>query len=208
MAAVLSLTDAARAMIVDVRDQQDEAAELAFLIRVAGVNGADFAYEMGFVRRDQLRHDDAVHDDGGLLVATPADSVALLEGAVLSTSRDLLNPGLQIENPNRPSPRILNPDAAPPDPDASLEDQVRQVIDVHINPAIAMHGGTAELVAVEGPTAYVRLGGGCQGCGMASVTLSQGIEAAILTTVPAITSVVDVTDHASGTNPYYEQAKK
>ena len=79
---------------------------------------------------------------------------------------------------------------------------------MQINPQIAAHGGFAELVAVDGSIAYLRMGGGCQGCGMAAVTLSQGIEVAILDTVPEITEVVDVTDHAGGTNPYYQAAKK
>jgi Fe/S biogenesis protein NfuA len=83
-----------------------------------------------------------------------------------------------------------------------------QVIDQQVNPAIAAHGGSAELVAVEDSTAYVRLGGGCVGCGMATVTLTQGISVAITDAVPEIENVVDVTDHASGTNPYYEAAKK
>ena len=83
-----------------------------------------------------------------------------------------------------------------------------QVLEEQINPAIAAHGGRAELVAVEDGVAYLRLGGGCQGCGMAAVTLSQGIEVAILDAVPEMTQVVDVTDHASGTNPYFESAKK
>ena len=83
-----------------------------------------------------------------------------------------------------------------------------KVLEEQINPAIAAHGGWAELVAVEDGVAYLRLQGGCQGCGLATVTLSQGIEVAILDTVPEITSVVDVTDHASGTNPYFEAAKK
>jgi Fe/S biogenesis protein NfuA len=86
--------------------------------------------------------------------------------------------------------------------------RVIQVLEEQINPAIASHGGYAELVAVEDSIAYLRLSGGCQGCGMASVTLSQGIEVAILDSVPEITEVVDVTDHASGANPYYEAAKK
>jgi len=64
------------------------------------------------------------------------------------------------------------------------------------------------LVAVEDQTAYVRLGGGCVGCGMASVTLSQGIETTILDLVPEITKIIDVTDHAGGDNPYYESSKK
>ena len=84
----------------------------------------------------------------------------------------------------------------------------RQVLDQFINPSIAAHGGSAELIAVEGDVAYVRLGGGCVGCGMAAVTLSQGITVAIKDAVPEIADVVDTTDHASGTNPYYEAAKK
>ena len=82
------------------------------------------------------------------------------------------------------------------------------VLDRDVNPSIASHGGHAELAGIEGATAYLRLGGGCQGCGMATVTLSQGIEVAITQAVPEIDRVVDVTDHASGTNPYFEPAKK
>jgi Fe/S biogenesis protein NfuA len=82
------------------------------------------------------------------------------------------------------------------------------VLERQINPSIASHGGRADLVAVEEETAYLRLSGGCQGCGMASVTLGQGIEVAIKDNVPEITNVVDVTDHAGGANPYYEAAKK
>jgi Fe/S biogenesis protein NfuA len=85
---------------------------------------------------------------------------------------------------------------------------VAQVIEAQVNPSIASHGGQAELVAVEDGTAYLRLSGGCQGCGMAGVTLTQGIEVAIRESVPEITTVTDVTDHASGANPYYEPAKK
>jgi Fe/S biogenesis protein NfuA len=43
---------------------------------------------------------------------------------------------------------------------------------------------------------------------MATVTLSQGIESAIIPAVPEITSGADVTDRLSGTNPYFEAAKK
>ena len=88
------------------------------------------------------------------------------------------------------------------------EEARAKVLEQQINPAIASHGGHAELVAVEENIAYLRLSGGCQGCGMASVTLSQGIEVAILDSVPEITEVIDVTDHATGSNPYYEAAKK
>ena len=86
--------------------------------------------------------------------------------------------------------------------------RVMMVLDRQINPSIAAHGGHAELVAIEDNTAYLRLSGGCQGCSMATVTLGQGIEVAIKELVPEITRVLDVTDHASGTSPYFEAAKK
>ena len=73
---------------------------------------------------------------------------------------------------------------------------------------IAGHGGFIQLVGLEGETAYVRMGGGCQGCGMAKVTLSQGVVKAILDQVPDVKEVLDITDHASGANPYYQPSGK
>ena len=96
----------------------------------------------------------------------------------------------------------------PPDLSGDVAQRVIQVLDAQVNPSIAAHGGRADLVAVEDGAAYLRLSGGCAGCGMAAVTLSQGIEVAIKQSVPEIDRIVDVTDHASGTNPYYEPAKK
>jgi Fe/S biogenesis protein NfuA len=142
------------------------------------------------------------HDD--LSVAITADSAELLRGATLE-----FKGGMVMQNPNRPLPPgvvVANRPAA--DLSGEVAQRVLQVLDEQINPAIASHGGVAELVAVEDNIAYLRLGGGCQGCGMAAVTLSQGIEVAILDSVPEITEVIDVTDHASGANPYYEAAKK
>jgi Fe/S biogenesis protein NfuA len=140
----------------------------------------------------------------GLPIAIPEDSVDKLRGAVLA-----FNNGMVMQNPNRPTPPaptyVDRPEA---DLSGELPQRIISVLTEQINPQIASHGGMAELVAVEGSIAYLRLSGGCQGCGMASVTLSQGIEVAILDTVPEITEVIDVTDHASGSNPYYEASKK
>jgi Fe/S biogenesis protein NfuA len=117
--------------------------------------------------------------------------------------------GLMVVNPNKPDPSSPAVGGRPPaDLSGPVPQRVMQVLSEQINPAIAAHGGSAELVAVEEDVAYVRLGGGCVGCGMASVTLGQGIEVAILQAVPEVRQVIDVTDHASGTNPYYEAAKK
>ena len=84
---------------------------------------------------------------------------------------------------------------------------ILRILDEQVNPAVASHGGHISLVDVQDSTAYIRLEGGCQGCGMADVTLKQGVETAIMREVPAITSVLDVTDHAGGDNPYFQPGK-
>ena len=76
-----------------------------------------------------------------------------------------------------------------------------------INPAVASHGGFVELIDVKRNNVYLRLGGGCQGCGAADVTLKQGIEKAIRALVPRIGEILDTTDHGAGRNPYYSPAK-
>ena len=84
---------------------------------------------------------------------------------------------------------------------------ILQVLDERINPSIASHGGHISLIDVKDDRAYVRLEGGCQGCGMADVTLKQGVEVEIKNVVPNIVAVLDVTDHAEGSNPYYSPGK-
>ena len=84
---------------------------------------------------------------------------------------------------------------------------IRAILDDSVNPAVAAHGGHIALVDVQDDTVYIRLEGGCQGCGMADVTLKQGIETEIRRAVPSIVNVLDVTDHAGGSNPYYQPGK-
>ncbi len=84
---------------------------------------------------------------------------------------------------------------------------IQSLLDERVNPAVAAHGGHISLVDVQDDTVYIRLEGGCQGCGMADVTLKQGIEEEIKRTVPKIAAVLDVTDHAGGDNPYYQPGK-
>ena len=85
---------------------------------------------------------------------------------------------------------------------------IQKVLDEKINPAVAQHGGYISLIDVKADTAFIRLEGQCQGCGMADVTLKQGVEVEIKSAVPHITEVLDVTDHAGGTNPYYAPSGK
>jgi Fe-S cluster biogenesis protein NfuA len=82
--------------------------------------------------------------------------------------------------------------------------EVQQILATRVNPGVASHGGQVELVDVKGTAVYLRLSGGCQGCGAANVTLKQGIEKAIKSRIPEVTDIIDVTDHAKGKNPFYK----
>jgi len=88
-----------------------------------------------------------------------------------------------------------------------VKEKIQYLLDHKINPGVAAHAGFVELIDVKDNNVYVRLGGGCQGCGAADFTLRQGIEAIIRNEVPEIRQVLDVTDHAAGMNPYYRPAK-
>lgn len=201
---MLTITPEAHEKVLEVRNAEAEPDSLALWVEVNGEQNGAYTYLMEFRPTAEMGDDVVVEVDDGLPVAIPNDSVELLRGATLA-----FNGGMVMQNPNRPLPaaaRVADRPAA--DLSGEIPQRVVQVLEEQINPAIASHGGHAELVAVEDSIAYLRLSGGCQGCGMAAVTLSQGIEVAILDAVPEITEVVDVTDHASGANPYYEAAKK
>ena len=109
-----------------------------------------------------------------------------------------------MDNPNTPSPSMVGNPEDLPELTGELAEKVQTVLESQINPAIASHGGKASLVGIEGQDVYLRLGGGCQGCGMAQVTLTQGIETALRDAVPEIGNIIDATDHASGNNPKFE----
>ena len=212
---LLTFAPQALKKVQEIRASEPDGDKLALWLEVSGAAQGEYTYDLYFDVVDAAAAEDTVihHDD--LTVVIPAGSVGRLTGATLGMSRDLLNPGLTITNPNRspgaPSPsQAVGAADAPPlgDLTGDVAQRILQVLEHQINPSIASHGGRADLVAVEDDTVYLRLSGGCQGCGMASVTLGQGIEVAIKDNVPEIANVVDVTDHAQGANPYYEAAKK
>jgi Fe/S biogenesis protein NfuA len=199
---LLQITDGARREVQAYQAEQPEGEELALWTEVTGVSGEDYAYNLSLRNaRDAAPHD-VIEQHEGLSIVIPADSVDKLRGAIIDLIGDLTTGGLIVENPNSPSPAVE--DLPPLDVSGSVSERVAQVLAQQINPGIALHGGKAELAGIEGKTAYLRLSGGCQGCGLAGVTLRRGVEVAIKRSVPEIAEVVDVTDHASGTNPYFE----
>jgi NFU1 iron-sulfur cluster scaffold homolog, mitochondrial len=92
--------------------------------------------------------------------------------------------------------------------DDALYEQVAKVFDEQVNPMVARHGGRVELIDVQDAVVMLRMGGGCQGCGMADVTLRQGIEGLLAQAVPEVRGIVDITDHTTGANPYFQASKK
>jgi Fe/S biogenesis protein NfuA len=201
---VLTVTDAAIEKAVMVRSREDDPERHALWVEVMGP-GFRPTYDLYLQPLDEAPPDAHVQDHGRIAVVIPPGSIEALRGATLDRQGDLLTGGLVLHSPPPASPAM----GAPPDGlEGPVAERVHRVLEEQINPAIAAHGGSAELVAVEDGVAYLRLGGGCVGCGMVAVTLTQGIESAILHMVPEVHRIVDVTDHAAGTNPYYEPAKK
>jgi Fe/S biogenesis protein NfuA len=205
----LAITQKAQQKVLGFREGVADSERQAMWVEVTGVQNGEWTYNISLKPLDGAGPDDSLQYADDLGVVVPEADIDKLQGATVDWSDDLMSGGLLVVNPNKPdpaSPAIGGRAGA--DLSGPVPQRVVQVIEQQINPAIAAHGGSAELVAVEDDTAYVRLGGGCVGCGMASVTLGQGIEVAILEAVPEVRQVVDVTDHASGTNPYFEAAKK
>ncbi len=220
---ILAITEEALERVLAFREPVGGESEQAMWVQVTGTTDGEYSCGVSLRPLADAGARDAVQQLGELAVVVPSEDCHRLRGATVDWISDATGGGgLTVLNPNKPPP----PDpVAPPDPDAQpespaigdrppsdltgpLELRVIQVLNEQVNPSIAAHGGQADLVAIEDGAAYLRLSGGCQGCGMATVTLSQGIEVAITGAIPEIDRVVDVTDHGSGDNPYYEQAKK
>ena len=199
---VLSVEPSALEMIRELRDNEPGDDEFALSIEVTGFRGPQFSYELAFVPLADKKEGWVEERHDNLAVIFPEVDSEKLDGSIL----ELTDQGLAMNNPNSPAPPEMSAPAG--DLSGPIVDRVQQVLTEQVNPAIAAHGGGAELVSVDGAIAYLRLSGGCQGCGLAQVTLKQGIEKIILESIPELSQVVDVTDHASGDDPYYESQKK
>jgi Fe/S biogenesis protein NfuA len=209
IAPVLTITPEARATVLEVLANEAEPDSLALWLEVSGEAAGAYAYDMYFQAVADAGEGDVVQPDERLPVVIPSTSVGRLQGASLDFVTDASGEGgLVVVNPNTPPAPMLAGMASVPEIDLSdpFAARVVSVLEEQVNPSIASHGGRADLVAVEDLSVYLRLSGGCQGCGMAKATLSQGIEVILREAIPEIANVVDITDHADGTNPYYQPA--
>jgi Fe/S biogenesis protein NfuA len=186
----LQVTEAACRQLCQVRDAE-KLSDVAVRLR-AREEGVSFLYEFGFVREDAKQADDAVVDAQGIPIYIDPESLAHLRGATLEFVDDRTGRGFRFDNPNKP--RLLeNP----------LAVRVNTVLEERVNPMLSAHGGRVRLMDLEGDRVFLSFGGGCQGCGMVDVTLKQGVEGMLREEIAEIGEILDVTDHASGENPYY-----
>ena len=203
-AVILQVTDDAAEVVLGAL-AEESGDPLGLRVAIAGTEMSpsmtfEFGYDLSLHEIDDVEGDDVVYEVAGLTIIIPGDSVENLTGATLDVPSNPLQGGLVIRNPNRPdmADRI---DLSESD---SVSERLQELLNNHVNPSLAAHGGYVELVKVEDSKAFLLMGGGCQGCTMSAATLHQGVAAIISQHVPEILDVIDVTDHAAGENPFYQ----
>jgi Fe/S biogenesis protein NfuA len=159
--------------------------------------GTPFANcDLQFCPAGDQQASDRVVQYSGFTMYVAAASEAWLEDAEIDFEEDSTGGQLTIK-----APGIKGHE---PTEDSPIQERIEWVLETEINPSLASHGGQVALVEITQEMAVVlQFGGGCQGCGMADVTLSQGIQQSLMSRFPEITAVLDATDHQSGENPYY-----
>jgi Fe/S biogenesis protein NfuA len=191
---VVTFTDGARAHVVAFLAEEEE--PLSVRIEVLDSSPLTPRYDLSLIEESEREPGDQVFEQEGFEVVVPMASVDLLRGATVDWVESMQGSGFRVVNPNI----VPIGEVAAEGP---LADRVKRVIELQVNPAIASHGGSVTLIEVRDDVVYLEMMGGCQGCGMAAVTLAQGIRRIIMENVPEVRDIVDVTSHEAGANPYY-----
>ena len=192
----ITITDAAQAYLAELLKKQDadDVAVRVFILD-AGTPKAETC--ISFCRPWEEKDDDIIQECAGFRAFIDEPSVPFLEDAVVDYAKDAMGGQLTIKAPNSRLPKITD--------DSSLADRVNYVLYNEINPGLAAHGGNVTLEELyEDSIAVLRFGGGCQGCGMVDVTLKEGVEKTLLSQIPQLTAVRDVTDHSQTENAYFK----
>lgn len=201
---IISVTPEAHRELVSLRDAEPDGDRLGLRLEIVSDPGEEFRYDLSFdvVTRaaftDEVRtHLDSDHPERSMKIIIPAKDLDLLQGAVLDHTN---TQGLVIRNPNKP----LAPSIEGLVRDDALSAEVEALITSEVNPALAAHGGFVTYVGHDGEgSAYLTMGGGCHGCSMSRMTMLDGVQTMLVEQIAAIERVRDMTDHASGENPFY-----
>lgn len=199
---IIEVTPAAIAELVQLRDDEPDADRLGLRLEIISGAGEEFRYDLSFdvVTTAAITDEVRTHTgDGGveLKVIIPGKDVDSMRGAVLDKTE---RQGLVIRNPNKPDVPTIEGLVR----DDELSAEIEAVVAADVNPALAAHGGFVTYVGHDGEgTAYLTMGGGCHGCSMSRMTMLDGVQTMLVEQVPGVERVKDLTDHASGENPFY-----
>jgi Fe/S biogenesis protein NfuA len=191
---MIAVTQLAQAKI---REVIEDDGDLGSVIRVTARKVAPyrFDYDIYFIETEEIADDDVQQKIGELVFVSDSESVTNLEGAQID----------YVEGP--PSGFKFDNPLAKRSFDNPLERELDELIEEVINPKLAAHRGYITLHGIKDQVVYLEMGGGCQGCGMAAMTLRQGVEKQIRERFPELLEIVDVTKHSEGTNPFYERTR-
>ena len=191
----ITFSEVARSKLLEVLTGYPE--EVAGLrLKIAGRTSEGFEHVLTIVEQGFEPEGDVTADFPDFTLYVEGERIDDLRGTAIH---------YEFKGPNVSGLEFNNPNPVWRDP---LAQAIQQIFDEQVNPQIAAHGGFVQLLDVQGSKAYIEMGGGCQGCGMANVTLKQGIEVAVKEQLPEIDELIDITDHQSGENPYYKPSKK
>ena len=194
---IIVLTPEAVARLLEMRDEEPDADQLGLRVAIASEPGEDFRYDLSFEEFLKADFADEVRTHDDLKVIIPGADVELLTGATLDHTPAQ---GLVIRNPNRP----VAPNVEGLTNDDELSAEIDAMVATEVNPALAAHGGFVTYVGHDGEgTAYLTMGGGCHGCSMSKMTMLDGVQTMLAEGIDAVERVRDLTDHATGENPYY-----
>lgn len=81
--------------------------------------------------------------------------------------------------------------------------QIKELIETHVKPAVAEHGGNIEFVSYDRGHLVLELGGACSGCAGSTMTLKMGVENMLTHFVPEVQTVEAFDDPMSNVAPFY-----
>ena len=192
---MLTITEKAKQRVLEAIKAEGKS-DLGLRVSIDGRTPAGLQFGLALITPDEVQEGDVVVDSDGVKIYLDVDAAPRMENARLDFVETLSESGFKVLDADEGTKW-----------DDPVSQRVQKVLDEKINPGVAGHGGWVELLGRKEDTVFLKLGGGCQGCGMVDVTLKQGIEVMLKEDVPEILHVVDQTDHAGGNNPYYQPSK-
>ncbi len=191
---MLIITDSAKDYLVGLLAKQNSPGmSVRVFITQPGTPYAETC--LAYCRPDEVNENDEIMDQDDLRVYLDKQSILYMEDAKIDFAKDKMGGQLTIKAPNAKMPKVTD--------DSPLEEQITYILYNEINPGLASHGGEVKLVELtEDGMAILEFGGGCQGCSAVDITLKEGIEKTLLSKLPQLAGVRDVTDHTQGDNAY------